>query len=265
MVYSCAYFSSPEEDLPVAQERKLEYICRKLRLQAGDRFLDIGCGWGGLILYAASKYGVEAHGITLSERQADLATSRIREAGLSDRCRVEIRDYREVEAPGRYDKISSVGMFEHVGAARLREYFERAHRLLRPGGVLFNQGLSHPTLAAPQRSPSFTDRYSYPDYELVPVHETVRIAEEAGLEVRDVECLREHEALTMRRACRRLEAQHEAAVAATDEPTYRVWRLFLAGLAYECEKGYVSLYQTLFAKPDRGDASWPLTRADWYR
>lgn len=142
MVYSCAYFASTEEDLDTAQERKLDYICRKLRLRRGERLLDIGCGWGALLVHAARRYGVSALGVTLSEPQAELANERIRRAGLEDRCRVEVRDYREIEAWGAYDKLVSVGMFELLGEAMLPDYFSRAYRLLRPGGVFLNHGIS---------------------------------------------------------------------------------------------------------------------------
>jgi cyclopropane-fatty-acyl-phospholipid synthase len=262
MVYSCAYFESPEEDLETAQKRKLDYICRKLRLQKGDRLLDIGCGWGGLIIYAAKKYKVSALGITLSEPQASLANERIRKAGLSDRCRVEVRDYRHVAGAGTFDKIVSIGMVEHVGESKLREYFSQGWRLLRPGGVFLNHGIAHPPLAT--RGQSFSQAYVFPDGEPVPINVSTRIAEEVGFEVRDVESLREHYMLTLRHWVRRLEARHEAAVKATDEATYRVWRLFMSASAYEFKTGLCNVYQSLLVKSDRGSSGLPLTRSDWY-
>jgi cyclopropane-fatty-acyl-phospholipid synthase len=261
MVYSCGYFSTPSDDLETAQERKLEYICRKLQLHEGERFLDIGCGWGGLVLYAARKFGVEALGITLSKPQAELANERIRRAGL-ERCRVEVRDYREVE--GTFDKIASVGMFEHVGARLLPVYCARAHRLLRARGLFLNHGIAEPLPRVGRHPPTFSDRYVFPDGELLPIHATLQAAAESGLEVRDVESLREHYALTLRHWVRRLEAHHEEAVRHTDEPTYRVWRLFMSGSAYRFATGRMSVFQTLLAKTANGDSGMPLTREEWY-
>jgi cyclopropane-fatty-acyl-phospholipid synthase len=259
MVYSCAYFTSPGNSLDVAQEQKLDYICRKLRLRPGEKLLDIGCGWGGLILHAARHYGVEALGITLSRPQAELANERIREAGLADRCRAEVCDYREVGREGFFDKLVSVGMVEHVGESRLEEYFSCAWDLLRPGGVFLNHGitstLSHPDLPGP----SFIDKYVFPDGELLSIATILRTAEAVGLE-----SLREHYAMTLRHWVRRLEAKHEEAVRLTDEMTYRVWRLYMAGSAHGFKIGRINLYQALLVKPDGNDSGMPLTRADWY-
>jgi cyclopropane-fatty-acyl-phospholipid synthase len=264
MVYSCAYFATPEEDLDSAQERKLDYICRKLRLRPGERLLDIGCGWGGLIIHAAHRYGVRARGITLSEPQAELANERIRRAGLADSCRVEVRDYREIEDPYGFDKLVSVGMFEHVGEARLPEYFLRAHRLLHPGGVFLNHGISRNPITPVRRGPTFVSRYVFPDGELVPIATTLGAAESRGFEVRDVESLREHYALTLGHWVRRLEARAGEARRITDETTYRVWRLYMSGSAHGFRTGRLNIYQTLLSKPQRGKSGLPLTRADWY-
>ena len=264
MVYSCAYFASPGEDLDVAQERKLDYICRKLRLRSGERLLDIGCGWGGLVLHAALRYDVEALGITLSQPQATLANERIRRAGAADRCRVEVRDYRDVDGPGAFDKLVSVGMFEHVGESRLSEYFGRAFRLLRPGGAFLNHGISCNPAFPPVPGPSFADHYVFPDGELVPLGVTLRAAEANGFEVRDVESLREHYVLTLRHWVRRLEARREEACRAAGEMPYRLWRLYMAGAAHKFRMGRNYVYQVLLAKPDRGASGLPLTRADWY-
>jgi cyclopropane-fatty-acyl-phospholipid synthase len=262
MVYSCAYFASDSVGLDAAQEQKLDYICRKLCLRPGERLLDIGCGWGGLIRHAVRHYGVFADGITLSAEQAELARRRIEEEGLADRCRVLIRDYREVDRPGEYDKLVSVGMVEHVGAACLPEYFRRAGRLLRPGGVFLNQGIA---CAAPGYRPSeFIRRYVFPDGELTPISATLRAAEKAGFEVRDVESLREHYTLTLRHWVRRLEDRHEEACRLTDEVAYRIWRLYIAGSAHAFRIGLLNLYQALMVKPDRGHSGLPLTRDDWY-
>jgi cyclopropane-fatty-acyl-phospholipid synthase len=264
MVYSCAYFATPEEDLDSAQNRKLDYICRKLRLRPGERLLDIGCGWGGLIMHAAACYGVQAVGITLSVPQAEAARERLREAGLGDRCRVEVADYRDVDHVQPYDKIVSVGMFEHVGEALLPEYFRRARQLLRPGGVFLNHGIAA-SATYRRQGPSFVDRYVFPDGELVPVSTSLRAAESNGLEVRDVESLREHYALTLHHWVRRLEAHADEARRLTDDTTYRIWRLYMAGSAHGFRTGRLNLYQTLLAKPLHGESGLPLTREDWYR
>jgi cyclopropane-fatty-acyl-phospholipid synthase len=265
MVYSCAYFSDEAEDLDTAQERKLDYICRKLRLRPGERLLDIGCGWGGLVMYAAQHYGVESLGITLSRPQAELADRRIQQAGLQGRCRVDVRDYREVDEPDSFDKLVSVGMFEHVGEALLPIYFERARRLLRPGGVFLNHGIARCLTEPVPKEPTFSDRYVFPDGELVPIHVTLEHAEACGFEVRDVESLREHYTLTLRHWVRRLESRRAQALALVDEPTYRVWRLFMSGSAYGFSAGRINVYQALLVKPDHGKSGLPLTRADWYR
>jgi cyclopropane-fatty-acyl-phospholipid synthase len=264
MVYSCAYFADPGEDLDTAQERKLDYLCRKLRLRPGERLLDIGCGWGGLVIYAAQRYGAQALGITLSQPQAELANARIQQAGLGDCCRVEVRDYRELKEPGAFDKLVSVGMFEHVGEALLAAYFQQAWRLLRPGGVFLNHGIARPATDPLPKGPTFSDRYVFPDGELVPISVTLHHAEETGFEVRDVESLREHYALTLRHWVCRLEARHQQTLAVVDEPTYRVWRLFMSGSAYGFSAGRSNVYQALLIKPDSGKSGLPLTRADWY-
>ncbi len=264
MVYSCAYFAKPEEDLDTAQVRKLDYICRKLRLRPGERLLDIGCGWGGLIMHAAAHYGVEAVGITLSEPQAELARKRLRESELNNRCRVEVCDYRDLGHNQQYDKIVSVGMFEHVGEKLLPEYFRRACSLLRPGGVFLNHGISY-SANYQRRGPSFTDHYVFPDGELLPISTSLRAAELSGFEVRDVESLREHYALTLHHWVRRLEARAEEARRITDDATYRIWRLYMAGAAHGFRTGRLNLHQTLLASPRRGDGALPLTREDWYR
>ena len=267
MVYSCAYFCSDDDTLEVAQAHKLDYICRKLRLQPGQRLLDIGCGWGGLALWAAEHYGVDATGITLSERQAELANRRIAEAGLADRCRVELRDYREVPGEACYDALVSVGMFEHVGEALLTTYFSRARALLRPGGPFLNHGIAvRAGLPRPRgRGTTLNETYVFPDGELVPINATLRAAEEAGFEVRDVESLREHYARTLHHWVRRLEAHRDEALQCVDEVTYRVWRLFMAGSAHGFNSGRLNVYQSLLLKPDpSGPSGLPLTREDWY-
>jgi cyclopropane-fatty-acyl-phospholipid synthase len=262
-IYSCAYFASDDCDLDTAQAQKLDYICRKLRLRPGDRLLDIGCGWGGMLIHAASHYGVQALGITLSVPQAEVARQRIRELGLNYRCRVEVCDYRDLELEEQFDKISSIGMFEHVGEAQLPAYFSRACRLLRAGGIFINTGVA--ASATYRRSgPSFIDRYVFPDADLVPLSTSLRAAEMCDLEVRDVESLREHYALTLRHWVRRLEANAEEATRLTSRMTYRIWRLYMAASAHAFSTGRVNLYHTLLVKALRGSSGMPLTRADWY-
>jgi len=266
MAYSCAYFSSAGDDLDTAQERKLDYICRKLRLRPGQRLLDLGCGWGCLLLHAARHFGVTADGITLSRPQAELAARRIAAAGLTDRCRAQVQDYREVDGSEPYDALASVGMFEHVGEALLPEYFARAYTLLKPGGVFLNHGIASRANEAVAHGPGFSDSYVFPDGELVPANVTLRAAEGAGFEVRDVESLREHYVLTLHHWVRRLEAHHQDALAHVDEPTYRVWRLYMAGAAHGFATGCHNVYQMLLVRPDpQGRSGLPLTRADWYR
>jgi cyclopropane-fatty-acyl-phospholipid synthase len=264
MVYSCAYFQAPDEDLDSAQEHKLDYLCRKLRLCPGERLLDIGCGWGALVRYAAAHYGAQAVGITLSQAQAERAQQRLRESGLEGRCRIEFADYRDLDRCEQFDKIVSVGMFEHVGEAFLGIYFRRAWEMLRPGGVFLNHGIAY-SATYHRRGPSFTDRYVFPNGELVPISASLRAAELSGFEVRDVESLREHYALTLHHWVRRLEAHAEEARQITDDVTYRIWRLYMAGASHGFRSGRLNLYQALLAKPVHGRSGLPLTRADWYR
>ena len=208
---------------------------------------------------------MDATGITLSQPQADLANQRIAAANLVDRCRVEVRDYRQVNEPEGYDALVSVGMFEHVGASLLPSYFAQAWRLLRPGGVFLNHGIAGRSADKPQSGPSFSNSYVFPDGELTPISVTLQAAEQAGFEVRDVESLREHYAQTLRHWVRRLEGHHGQALQFVDEPTYRVWRLFMSGSAHGFSAGQLNVYQALLVKPDRqGHSGLPLTRADWY-
>ncbi len=268
MIYSCAYFAFPDDSLERAQERKLDYICRKLRLQPGQRLLDIGCGWGGLVIHAATHFGVHAVGTNLSERQIEVARDRIDEAGLQDKAAIELRDYREISADGEmYDAIVSVGMSEHVGRERLPDYFGAAHAALKPGGVFLNHAIGESVVARPDnRDGSFIEHYVFPDGDIPAVPLLLQAAESVGFEIRDLENLREHYALTVRHWLKRLDAHHAEALAFVDEATFRIWRLYLAGSAYGFRSGQMAIYQTLLAKSDaEGRTNLPLTRADWYR
>jgi cyclopropane-fatty-acyl-phospholipid synthase len=265
MAYSCAYFSHPGEELDAAQVNKFRHICRKLGLKPGMRLLDIGCGWGGLLRYAARHHGVTGEGITLSKNQLALAQERIREAGLQDKLTVRLQDYREIKQEGSYDAIVSVGMVEHVGRKMLPEYFRQACRLLRPGGLFLNHGIGLGPHPLPENSGSFIQQYVFPDTDLISIGDMLNLAEGARLEVRDVESLREHYALTLRHWVRRLEARHGEALRHVTEPVFRIWQLYMSGCAYGFQIGQLSIYQTLLAKllPE-GTSDAPSTRAGWY-
>jgi cyclopropane-fatty-acyl-phospholipid synthase len=251
MVYSCGYFLADEEPLEKAQERKLDLICRKLELRPGDRFLDVGCGWGALVTYAAAHFGVAATGVTLSGPQAELAERRVKELGLEDRVTIMQSDYRDVT--GSFDAIASVGMFEHVGRAQLSGYFETLRRLLTPGGQLLNHGIVTRDRSRRPLGRSFMSTYVFPDGELMPVEETIGIAEQAGFELRDAESLRASYALTLRRWVTNLEANAAEAVGMVGEWAYRLWRLYMAGSAVAFERAKIGVYQLLLADPER---SW---------
>lgn len=264
-VYSCAFFHSPDEPLDAAQERKMELVCRKLRLQPSEDFLDIGCGWGSLLLHAAQRHGVHAQGITISREQAETARLRIERAGLEPRCAVQLCDYRELEGAGRtFDKIASIGMFEHVGLRNLPRYFGIAYRLLRPGGVFLNHGIARSPLA-PVRSNSFIDRYVFPDGRLTTLSQAITAAESQGLEVRDVENLREHYDLTLQRWVAGLRQNADTLLRHIPLTTYRIWLLYMAGSAAAFRRGAIGVYQVLLSRPDHGRSRLPLTRQDWYR
>lgn len=259
MEYSAAWFRSEADSLDHAQEAKLDRICRRLRLAPGESFLDIGCGWGALVIHAARNFGVDATGITLSEEQARFARERIAAAGLESRCRIEVVDYREVPGKTLYDKIASVGMVEHVGKAKLPDYYHHAARLLVPGGLFLLRGivdLEPPSLGGPlghfiRRRTSFIDSHVFPDGELVSPATLIGPAENAGLETRELESLREQYMLTLRRWVQRLEQNRDRAVELVGEATYRVWRLYMAGSAHAFDTGKIGLVQVLFGKQDR--------------
>ena len=269
MVYSCAYFKREGDSLETAQMQKLDHICNKLRLKPGERFLDIGCGWGALAIRAASKYGADATGITLSENQCRLANERIREAGLEGRCRVVMQDYRDTPGEGAYDKIASVGMFEHVGLRYLPVYFNTVRRLLKERGVFLNHGIT--TMDTSNRAVGlgageFIGRYVFPRGELPHLHLVVHDMADQDLEVHDVEGLRTHYAKTLGHWSDNYEARLAEAVEAAGERTARIWRVYLAGCAHAFEQGWISIYQILASKQTRpGRAAMPLTREWMYR
>lgn len=276
-VYSCAYFADAAMDLAQAQEAKLDHICRKLMLRPGERFLDIGAGWGGLLLWAAEHYGVRARGITLSRNQHAHVNRLIAERGLAGRVTMELRDYRDLPEDEPYDKIASVGMFEHVGRAQLGVYFAKIHRLLKPGGLLMNHGITaggtrNDRLGAGMGD--FIERYIFPGGELLHVSNVLRTMSEAQLEPLDVENLRPHYAKTLWAWSDRLEAQLEQARATTPERVVRAYRLYLAGSAMCFEQGWISLHQMLASRPSgdlndgamRGaQSSYPFNRSYIYR
>jgi cyclopropane-fatty-acyl-phospholipid synthase len=269
MVYSCAYFKTGDEDIHTAQAQKLDHICRKLRLEPGDRFLDIGCGWGALVRWAAKHYGVDATGITLSRNQHKLANERIAAEGLGERCRVLLQDYRDVAGEAQFDKIASVGMFEHVGLKNLPVYFAAIRRLLKDGGIAMNHGITAidpDSRAVGLGGGEFIGKYVFPHGELPHISLALREMSAAGLEVMDVETLRLHYARTLWHWSARLEASLEQARRYTEEKRVRIWRTYLAGCAHAFERRWVTIQQVLVAKTlDPRANPLPWTRDYMYR
>jgi cyclopropane-fatty-acyl-phospholipid synthase len=256
-VYSCAYFRERTMTLAQAQEAKLDHICRKLMLREGERFLDIGAGWGGLLLWAAGHYGVRAHGITLSRHQHAHVNALIEQHGLRGRVTMQLLDYRDLPEDQPFDKIASVGMFEHVGLAQLPAYFAKIHRLLKPGGLLMNHGITAGGTRNEQLGAGigdFIDRYIFPGGELLHVSQVLRTMAEMGLEPLDMENLRPHYARTLWAWSDGLEAQLDLARRIAGERVLRAYRLYLAGSAMSFEQGWISLFQMLASRPD-GDPS----------
>ena len=265
MTYSCAVWSSPNGTLEDAQAAKHELVSRKLGLGPGMRLLDVGCGWGSMVIHAAKRHGVRAVGVTLSHRQADWARRAAQEAGLADRIQIRVQDYRDVR-DGPFDAISSIGMFEHVGAAKLDEYFATLHRLVRPGGRVLNHGIARPASSGARprfARRGFIDRYVFPDGELHEVGSVVSRIQNAGLEARDLESLREHYALTLRAWVRNLEAAWPQAVAEVGAGRARVWRLYMAASAMNFEAARNQVHQVLAVRDNHGTSGLPL-RPDWY-
>lgn len=268
MQYSCAYFSDWAAPLDSAQRNKMDIICRKLRFREGERFLDIGCGWGGLICHAAEHYGVHAHGITLSDEQTTAARERIAARGLEDRVTVEIKDYTALT--GEYDKIASVGMYEHIGLANIPRYLETVRRLLTTNGLFLNHAISRRSKKKRTRFAKRPEqrallKYIFPGGELDDIGHTIAAMEEAGFEVHDVEAWRQHYAQTTRVWCERLTARREEAVALVGEEKYRIWVAYLAGCSLAFQRGSARIFQTLASKSAKGKPPLPPTRADLYR
>ena len=268
-VYSCAYFRTPDDSLDTAQEQKLAHICRKLLLKANERLLDVGCGWGALLFWAVEHYGVNAVGITLSQQQYDYVNTQIAARGLGHRMQVRLQHYRDIDVSERFDKIASVGMFEHVGSDQLPGYFKRLHDLLLPGGLLLNHGI---TAGSPDNTgglgsdiSEFIEKYVFPGGELVHLCRVTELLSRAGLDVADAESLRPHYARTLWHWVQRLEAHQDEALRLIGEERYRTWRIYMAGSAHAFERGWVSIYQVLAGKPlADGSLALPLTREHVY-
>ena len=278
MLYTCAYYRKETDDLETAQLNKVDHICRKLRLKPGERYLDIGCGWGGLVMHAVEKYGVIGTGITLSAAQAEWAQRRIVEKGLGDRCKVEVMDFRDLPASARFDKISSVGVTEHIPEDQQPAYFRRVFDALEPAGLMMNHcevstRTARRTYTLGEKfsrwlwkRDQFIDKYVFPDAKLVSLAAVIRSAEKVGFETRDVESLREHYALTLRAWIKGLEQRKAEAIRLVGDRTYRVWKLYMSAAAYGFDSAGLNLVQTLLAKPGPGgDSKMPLTREYMYQ
>jgi cyclopropane-fatty-acyl-phospholipid synthase len=267
-IYSCAYFRYPEDSLETAQEQKLDLICRKLMLSPGERFLDIGCGWGGLIFWAAEHYDVRSLGITLSTEQYQYVTEEIARRGLQGRVEVRLLDYREVPEDEPFDKIASVGMFEHVGRHNLDRYFGKMYRLLKPGGLAMNHGITTAgvdTSGLRSGISEFIDQYVFPGGELVHVSRVIETMSRAGLECVDAESLRTHYARTLWHWVDRLEASAAEARQLVGEKKFRIWRIYMAGSAHAFTRGWLSLWQIVVGRPfPDGRLPYPYTRNHIY-
>jgi cyclopropane-fatty-acyl-phospholipid synthase len=271
MVYSCAYYTDWANGVEQAQRDKLEMICRKLRLKPGETLLDIGCGWGGLVCHAAQHYGVKAHGITLSEEQLAFAREKVKRLGLEHLVTLELKDYMLAE--GKYDKIASIGMYEHIGLKNIPAYMSKVRSLLSENGVFLNHAISrraHRSRASliPQRmrpEKKAIAKYIFPGGELDDIGHSISAMEIAGFEVHDVEGWREHYARTCKLWCERLTANKEQAVKLVGEEKYRIWVAYLAGVSLAFSRGTLRLFQTVATKSAKGKSPLPPTRADLYR
>lgn len=265
MLYTCAYFTSPDESLEAAQLRKIDFICRKLRLKPGDKFVDFGCGWGALAIHAAKHYGASVTGVTLAGEQAKWCERAVDQAGVRDRVKIVYSDYRDFHAVGEFDAASSVGMGEHIGGKNLPLFFRKVFECLRPGGVYLHHGIHlRPHTPFPLWT-AFARKYVFPNGELHSILPLQEAATLAGFEVRDLENIRESYILTLENLVKRLEANHDAVVKIVGESSYRVFRIYMAGATLGFKAGVYSLNQLLLSKPDDGSARLPLTRADWYK
>lgn len=267
MVYSSAYFTRPDASLEEAQAEKLDRICRKLRLQPGQRMLDVGCGWGGLACWAAENYGVHVHGVTLSQAQLDHARARVRLLKLEDRVTLELKDYRAVDEPGGYDAIAQVEMFEHAGFANHERHFNQMHRLLKPGGLYFHQASVRRggrDAIRPTATTRVITRFIFPGGELDTIGMTVTNLGRLGFETLDVEDMREHFELTLREWTRRLYDNREAAYEMVGEARARLWLIYFALFAKGFERGSVLVYQTVAQRRRPGPSGLPLDRKSQY-
>jgi cyclopropane-fatty-acyl-phospholipid synthase len=265
MVYSCAYFEDGDEDLATAQTKKIDHILKKIDLRPDQTLLDIGCGWGALVLRAAGRFGARCVGITLSENQAALARQRVARAGLQDRIEIRLQDYRDVE--GSFDRITSVGMFEHVGVQHLPAYFAQVCALLAPDGVAMNHGITTTNAdngASPYGGGQFIDEYVFPQGELAHLATVIRSMQEGGLEVRDVENLRRHYARTCAIWADNFENNADRIRTLTDAKRFRIWHLYLAGCAYAFAHDRISLYQIVCSKAGGGQEQLPWSRRYMY-
>jgi cyclopropane-fatty-acyl-phospholipid synthase len=262
MAYTCACYPSPDATLEEAQFHKFDLVARKLDLQPGQRLLDVGCGWGGMVMHAAREYGVRALGVTLSKQQAEWATKAIAEAGMTDKAEVRYLDYRDVTEVG-FDAVSSIGLTEHIGQANLPAYFSSLYRRLKPGGRLLNHTITRPDNTAESlRREGFINRYVFPDGELEGPGYIISKMHDAGFEVRHDENLREHYAKTLAGWCANLDEHWDEAVAEVGEGTARVWRLYMAGCRYGFERNWIQLHQTLGVKLSaNGESGFPLRPA----
>jgi cyclopropane-fatty-acyl-phospholipid synthase len=268
MVYSCAYFRRESDDLGLAQEQKLDHILNKLQLKPGERLLDIGCGWGALVMRAVRKYGAVATGITLSQNQYEYASRRIKAEGLEGRCEVRLQDYRDVPGEQVYDKIASIGMFEHVGLRNLRAYFAKIRSLLKDGGLVLNHGIT--SVDPDSRSVGlgageFINRYVFPHGELPHIALVLREMSHAGLDAVDVESLRQHYARTTGMWASRLERAKARAIELAGDKRYRIWSVYLQGCSYGFAQGWMTIYQVLACKQGGPQMNGlPLTREYMY-
>lgn len=265
LAYSCAYFKNAAESLDDAQANKLDYVCRKLYLSPGERLLDLGCGWGGLVTFAARHYGVKATGITLSRTQAEYGSHLVQQLGLQRQCEIIHLDFRDFSCGDRFDKLACVGAIEHVAVGDLSAFFEHAAGLLKPGGLALNHSITRSENETHPPGPSFVDAFVFPDNGVTTLSRQLKAAEGVGFEIRDVECLREHYIRTCGEWLKRIEEHEVRLTQHSNKPTQRLFRLYVAAQAYYFTTGASGVYQTLLARSESKPTHLPLTRASWYR